>query len=128
MQDHLQQLRVQHVIVLQGKSMCKQMKDEFCILYLFINIYTILCKQACTPLLPCRKSASCTHVSALLHALVSMTTPQFQLRPTESPGTLLSDEEESQPVTSLPCQWKPPRKRKESTLPLAEASFAKHEF
>lgn len=76
----------------------------------------------------CRKSASCTHVSALLHALVSMTASQFQLHPKESPSTALTTDEESQPVTSLPCQWKPPRKRKESTLPLSEASFEKHEF
>lgn len=63
-----------------------------------------------------------------LHALVSMTAPQFQLCPKEAPGTLLSGDEESQPVTSLPCKWKPPRKRKESILPLSEASFEKHAF
>ena len=32
------------------------------------------------------------------------------------------------PVTSLPCQWKAPKKRKESTLPIAQATFEKHVF
>ena len=31
----------------------------------------------------CRKSASCTQVSALLHVLVSLTAPQFQLQPSK---------------------------------------------
>lgn len=57
-----------------------------------------------------------------------MTESQFQLYPKESPSALLSADEESQPITSLPCQWKPPRKRKESSLPMFEASFEKHEF
>ena len=32
------------------------------------------------------------------------------------------------PCTSLPCQWKPLKKRKESTLRLYEASFVKHDY
>ena len=75
---------------------------------------------------PCRKSASCTHVSALLHALVSVTTPQFQLQPSESPEVLLNSEEVV-PVTSRPCEWKPPKKRKESTMALSDTSFEKPE-
>ena len=63
-----------------------------------------------------RKSASCTHVSAVLHALAALTPASFQLRAT-LPCANDSDDEESTPVTSLPCQWKPPKKRKESTLP-----------
>lgn len=52
-----------------------------------------------------RNSASCTHVSALLHALVSLTSSQFQLRPNES--TTLDHLDDETPITSLPCQWKP---------------------
>ena len=77
-----------------------------------------------------RKSASCTHVSALLHALVSLTAPQFQLQPSEleSQDVLHSCDEETVPVTSRPCQWKAPKKRKESTMAMSEASFIKHEY
>ena len=31
-------------------------------------------------------------------------------------------------VTSLPCQWRVPKKRKESTLPISEAIFEKHDY
>ena len=68
-----------------------------------------------------RNSASCTHVSALLHALVSLTSSQFQLRPNES--TTLDHLDDETPITSLPCQWKPPKKRKESTLPIAHVKL-----
>lgn len=74
-----------------------------------------------------RKSASCTHVSALLHALVSLTTPRFQVQPADLPGVSYSDEE-AIPITSLACQWKPPKKRKESTMTMPEAPFAKHMY
>ena len=37
------------------------------------------------------------------------------------------DDEET-PVTSLPCQWKAPKKRKQSTLPISEAVFEKHDY
>ena len=73
-----------------------------------------------------RKSASCTHASALLHALVSLTAPQFQVQPTDLPG--VNSDEEAIPVTSRPCQWKPPKKRKESTMKMAEAPFVKHVY
>ena len=78
----------------------------------------------------CRKSASCTHVSALLHALMSLTAPQFQLQQSEleSHDVLHSCDEETVPVTSRPCQWKAPKKRKESTMAMSEASFIKHEY
>jgi len=36
--------------------------------------------------------------------------------------------EDDIPVTSLPCQWKPPKQRKESTLPMAQAQFEKHTY
>ena len=31
-------------------------------------------------------------------------------------------------ITSYPCQWKAPRKRKENTLRLADAVFEKHVY
>ena len=73
-----------------------------------------------------RNSASCTHVSALLHALAAMTQLEFQLRP--HLPTLSLDKEDELPVTSYPCQWKPPKKRKESTLKMAESVFQKHQY
>lgn len=59
-----------------------------------------------------------------------MTAPQFRLQPTEleSPEVLVSCDEEAVPVTSLPCQWKPPRKRKESNMAMSEVSFIKHDY
>ena len=59
-----------------------------------------------------RMSAGCTHVSALLHALVATTFTEFTIRPTSS----ASNSEEDIPVTSYPCQWKAVKKRKHSTL------------
>ena len=72
----------------------------------------------------CRKSASCTHVSALLHAVASLTAPHFQLQPTDFPGASSSDEQ-AVPITSRLCQWKAPRKKKESSMMMAEAPFVK---
>ena len=66
-------------------------------------------------------------MSALLHALVSLTTPEFQVQPTDLPQ-LQSNEDDAVPVTSRLCQWKPPRKRKESTMAMAEAPFVKHVY
>ena len=62
--------------------------------------------------------------------MVSLTSPQFQLRPLTSGTTsaLVDDLNDETPVTSLPCQWKPPKQRKESTLPIAQAKFEKHTF
>ena len=74
-----------------------------------------------------RKSASCTHVSAVLHALTALSPASFQLRP-NNPSVNDSDDEDSTPVTSLPCQWKRPKIRKESTLPISEATFEKHDY
>ena len=52
------------------------------------------------------KSASCTHVSALLHALVAMALPVTAFL---SPGVI--GDGDDLPITSHACQWKPPRKR-----------------
>ncbi len=39
-----------------------------------------------------------------------------------------TDDEEDLPVTSFACQWKPPRKRKETALKFADANFEKHVY
>ena len=79
-----------------------------------------------------RKSATCTHVSAVLHALVAMTTSgsQLRLQPTCTTASTVQsdDEEEVMPVTSYLCQWKVPKKRKDSSLPMSAAIFQKHDF
>ena len=56
-----------------------------------------------------RKSASCTHVSAVLHCLASLNPASFQLRPNLPPAHVVGDDDTT-PVTSLPCQWKRPKK------------------
>ena len=54
-----------------------------------------------------------------------MTPVSFQLKPQGVPTLTLED---NLPVTSYSCQWKAPRKRKESNLPIAEATFEKHMY
>ena len=70
-----------------------------------------------------RQSASCTHISALLHALSALN-PRVPTIPHISDSAV----EDEIPCTSLPCQWKPPRKRKESTLRISDATFEKHDY
>ena len=65
-------------------------------------------------------------MSAVLHALAAQTSSFFQLQP-DLPVTTPLDEEET-PVTSLLYQWKVPRKQKESTLPITEATFQKLDY
>ena len=73
-------------------------------------------------------SASCVHVSSLLHALVAMTANNMQLHPS-LPSTSAADEvEESMPITSYLCQWKVPKKRKESNQPMSAINFEKHDY
>ena len=50
-----------------------------------------------------RKSASCTHVSAVLHALVAMTSTG-QIHPPDNLSAIPDDEEEATSVTSHLCQ------------------------
>ena len=69
-----------------------------------------------------RKSASCTHVSAALSAIKPTS---FQPQP-NIPFRM--EEEQALPVTSYLCQWKVPKSRKESTIPMSEAVFEKHEY
>ena len=67
-------------------------------------------------------------VSAVLHAvpLASVNPTSFNLKPNiHSAGVTDGDEV---PVTSLPCLWKAPRKRKQSTIPMSEAVFQKHDY
>ena len=91
---------LQHVLL--GKSVCMNTCKYFIVFYIY-----------------CRASPSCTHISALLQALVAMTPTTFQLQLSSRPS--LDLEEESLPVTFYSCQWKPPRKQKQSNLPIAEA-------
>ena len=67
----------------------------------------------------CSKSASCTHVSALLHALLCMS--ESELPMFKQPVTT-ENEEEVLPVTLYSCKWKVPKK---STLCMSEATFEK---
>lgn len=66
-------------------------------------------------------------MSALLHALVAMTQTEFQLCPDLAISSI-DEEDEVLPVTSYACQWKPPKKRKGSTMKMAEAVFQKHQY
>ena len=72
----------------------------------------------------CRLSASCVHVSGLLHALVAMNP---DTTPSEAIGELEEDEE-SIPVTSRLCRWRQPRKQKEKALKMSETVYTKHEY
>ena len=72
-----------------------------------------------------RKSASCTHVSAMLHALVAMSPIHFVA---SSDMAFLEGDDEAIPVTSLPCRWKVPKARKESNLKISDANFKKHAY
>ena len=70
----------------------------------------------------CSESTSCTHVSGLLHSLVAMCPKQISLT------TDTSTPEEPLPITSYACQWKQPKKRKESSLPVSNITFNKHMY
>ena len=67
-----------------------------------------------------RQSASCTHVSALLHSLVAMTPKNCQVHP-ELPTSALvdGDIERFTPLTSVLSSWNVPRSRKESNLQMS---------
>ena len=55
-----------------------------------------------------------------------MTPVAFQLQPGNR--SLSEEDEDNLPVTSYACQWKPPKKRKESNLQIVEAVFKKHTY
>ena len=73
-----------------------------------------------------RMSASCTHISALLHALNALNPTTLQPHP--NLPSISDAEAECVPVTSLPCKWKAPKAKKDSTLPVASTSFKKHNY
>ena len=78
-----------------------------------------------------RESASCTHISGLLHGLVAMTPANFTSTITSDQTVESHDNDdgaETLPVTSFACQWKPPRKRKDSVLKFADTNFEKHTY
>lgn len=56
-----------------------------------------------------------------------LTTPLFQIQPTDLP-TASSFDEEAIPVTSCLCQRKAPRKKKETTMRMGETPFVKHVY
>ena len=72
----------------------------------------------------CRESASCTHISGLLHALVSTSHAPFD--PVHISQT--DDEDTPLPITSFACQWKAPRKRKEADAKISDVTFEKHVY
>ena len=73
------------------------------------------------------KSASCTHISALLHAVSSLTA--HRIGSTQSVIAVNSHhEDEALPITSYLCQWKQPRTRKKSNMPVSDAVFHKHVY
>ncbi len=58
-----------------------------------------------------------------------MAAPHFQVQPVGAPeGLVPTDEDDTVPVTSRPCQWKQPRKMKESSMRMGEAQFQKHVY
>ena len=75
----------------------------------------------------CRKSASCTHVSAVLHVLANLSPPTFRLKP--NVDVTIGEEEEEMPCTSVPRQWGiPSKKRKDSSIEISTAVFEKHDY
>ena len=108
---HLQSSQ-QNVTVLQGK---------FTSLYEIVLYPFTVHYQVC---LTYRKSASCTHISGLLHALVGLAPAKFQNPNSTDNSSLQLDE--PLPITSFECQWKPPRKRKESNLKISDAAFERY--
>ena len=71
-----------------------------------------------------RKSASCTHVSALLHALNDLNPPLLHLKPKLPVAAMGEEDEEVMPCTSLPRM--PSKERKDSTIEVSSAVFEKH--
>ena len=60
-----------------------------------------------------------------MHALVSVSQEPFAATMGASE---LEDEEAPLPITSYACQWKPPRKRKESDARISDLTFEKHVY
>ena len=74
----------------------------------------------------CRESASCTHVSAVLHALNGLKQPTLQPQLLNMPVEEAYNNEI--PSTSLLCKWNVPKGTKDSKLCVSEAPFDKHDY
>ena len=78
----------------------------------------------------CRKLASHTHVSAVLHPIANLNPPSFQLKP--NVHVTIGEEEEEMPCTSVPGQWGIPtgcsKKRKDSSIVISSVVFEKHDY
>ena len=88
-----------------------------------LGMYYVSLNLKCNLIFNCRKSATCTHVSGLLHALVLLAPAQFQATPSTT-----DDIELPLPITSYSCKWKVPKKRKESNMKMSEVLFEKHVY
>ena len=69
-------------------------------------------------------------MSALLHALTSISSSQVPFHVTGTPGTNdnVDEEDTPLPITSFICQWVKPRKRKENSAKMSETDFLKHVY
>ena len=103
-----------HMNVQQGKNTLDSVVIRVYIYDISIQVICKLCAQY-----PSRLSASCVHISALRHALVALT-PNVDV--------CEDSDDEHTPITSLPCQWKSPRKRKYNAKQVSRAHFDKLEY
>ena len=75
----------------------------------------------------CRKSASCTHVSAVLYALANLNPPSFRLKP--NVDVTIGEEEEEMPFTSVPHNGGiSSKKRKDGSIEISSTVFEKHDY
>ena len=89
--------------------------------------HTVLICLLNHPLCFHRKSASCTHVSALLHALNDLNPPSLHLKPKLPVAAMGEEDEEVVPCTSLPRAWAYQVRKKNSTIEVSSAIFEKHD-
>lgn len=75
-----------------------------------------------------RQSASCTHVSGLLHALTAICSARNPFQIVSAAHVENEEEDSALPITSFICQWVKPRKRKESSAKISESEFLKHVY
>ena len=76
----------------------------------------------------CRNSASCTHVSSVLRALVALTTVSSQLYDAVPSISESQNKDVAVPITSYVCQCKFPKRRKESNITMFAAVLEKHDY
>jgi len=67
-------------------------------------------------------------ISVLLHALVALNSGPNIPTPTASRDSDEDDEDNQLPVTYYLCQWKPPKKGKQSNHKFADVTFEKHAY